>query len=390
MSSDPIKPAESDFDRISRLKREATEAYERTIKALENEAEAQLRRLAEQLNFDVIPRAPSRAPVPATQEATPALVAAVPPVSAPIPEPVPSIPALTPIAPSNDVWTLKRLAHAYQTDSRSPYAGLRFKTRESYDAHINRIIKDFGNERVSDLKSADILRFYNTWTKDSTMKFVISHARITMLRGLVHFGMKALALPECETLAMILHNTRFPMPKPRKVVLSKDEALAIIAKAHALDLHTVALAQAFQLDCGFSQKDCIGEWVPVSESGVSDVIDEKRNMKWMRGLRWEEIDENLVLRHKLSINDEVAELSLKEAPNVLAELERIGKLPKRGPMIINNLTEKPWVEWEFRQKWRLVARKCNIPDTVRNSDTPREPRGFSRKLRKSILASGLK
>ena len=74
--------------------------------------------------------------------------------------------------------------------------------------------------------------------------------------------------------------------------------MLIIKKAHEESMSSVALAQAFQFDCQLRQKDVIGEWVPIDEAGVSDVID--GDEKWLRGIRWEEIDLSMVLRHRAS------------------------------------------------------------------------------------------
>ena len=41
------------------------------------------------------------------------------------------------------------------------------------------------------------------------------------------------------------------------------------------------------------QKDVIGEWVPRSEPGPSDIWNSDGE-KWLRGLRWQEIDGNLI------------------------------------------------------------------------------------------------
>jgi hypothetical protein len=44
--------------------------------------------------------------------------------------------------------------------------------------------------------------------------------------------------------------------------------------------------------------DVIGEWVPRSATGVTDVF--WGPSKWLMGARWEEVDENFIWRHRLS------------------------------------------------------------------------------------------
>jgi hypothetical protein len=44
--------------------------------------------------------------------------------------------------------------------------------------------------------------------------------------------------------------------------------------------------------------DVIGQWIPVEYPGLSDVAYGRR--KWLFGIRWDEIDAELILRHRLS------------------------------------------------------------------------------------------
>jgi hypothetical protein len=70
------------------------------------------------------------------------------------------------------------------------------------------------------------------------------------------------------------------------------------AAAHKVGWFSIALAQAFQFDLMLRQKDVIGEWVPIDEPSVSDVVSPMG--KWVLGLRWSEIDDDLILRHVTS------------------------------------------------------------------------------------------
>jgi hypothetical protein len=121
----------------------------------------------------------------------------------------------------------------------------------------------------------------------------------------------------------------------------------------------------------------IGETGALSEPGVSAVI-MLGDRKWLRGIVWQEIDENLILRHITSKKQKPVEIDLKLAPMVLEELQiLIGAeplivvdettkkvtvnrhlLPASGPLIINDVTGLPWSPNEYRRKWRLVATKA--------------------------------
>jgi hypothetical protein len=121
----------------------------------------------------------------------------------------------------------------------------------------------------------------------------------------------------------------------------------------------------------------IGEMVPLSEPGISEVI--VRGQKWLRGIVWQEIDENLILRHVTSKKQKLITVDLRLAPMVIEELALMAgvspadlttdMLPVSGPIVICDTNGLPWTGNEYRRKWRKVARHCGIPDDVWNMDT---------------------
>lgn len=106
----------------------------------------------------------------------------------------------------------------------------------------------------------------------------------------------------------------------------------------------------------------IGEWVPKSEPGESDVLSAIE--KWLRGIRWEEIDENLVLRHPTSRDGKIVELNLQEIPELLAEI-RLKPRPKKGPIIVSEYTERPYMQNAFRDYWRKIALAAGLSKDAR-------------------------
>jgi integrase len=122
------------------------------------------------------------------------------------------------------------------------------------------------------------------------------------------------------------------------------------------------------------QRDGIGEWVPETEPGKSEVT--WRGMKWLRGIRWEEVTDDLILEHVTSKRQKKVEIDLKLAPMVMIELQSAycelgepltrARLPKSGPIIIDEETGYPYLAHTFRRTWRRVARAAGVPDTVKN------------------------
>lgn len=273
-----------------------------------------------------------------------------------------------PDAPLTFDGTLRGLCHCYQSDPDSNFRKLEHKTRLYYEALIKRINDDKGNELLRDLKGRTFLR----WHEDLSERGVaMAHAVMGMLRTAIGFGATILEDKECERLRGVLSGMKFKMPKPRTEILTADQANAVRKMAHERGLHSIALAQAFQFEGMLRQKDVVGEWLPISEPGLSDVT--RGLEKWVKGLRWEEIDANNILRHTTSKRKKDVEINLSLAPMVVEELAllkaRRGDPPTKGPIIISEYTGLPWKASKFRRHWRKVAGYAGIPKTVRNMDS---------------------
>jgi hypothetical protein len=168
---------------------------------------------------------------------------------------------------------------------------------------------------------------------------------------------------------------KFKQGSARTERLTAEHAIAVRAQAHAKGLASMALAQALQFDLMLRQKDVIGEWVPISEPGEPSAVI-NGNAKWMRGLRWDEIDANLTLRHTTSKRQKDIAVNLRQAPMVMEELTRqFGEgftrddLPASGPIIVQEKTELPYSAIQFRKVWRTLATAAGVPATVRNMDS---------------------
>jgi hypothetical protein len=267
--------------------------------------------------------------------------------------------------------TFKSLIECYQTDPDSTYHKLRYQTRFNSASLLRRLMVQHGDEELSIINARALLRWHEGWSKDG--KVAMAHAFIKQVRTLFGFGFTIIESKECERLCAVLHKMRFPMAKPRSEAITAEQAAAIRAKAHAMgpDYRSIAIAQAIQFELMLRQKDVIGEWVPMSEPGTSDVTDGDR--KWLRGLRWSEIERKgdgaMILRHMTSKRGKPIEVDLRDAPMVMEELERIGNLPASGPIIVSGFTGLPFVASEFRRRWRIVADACGVPKSVKNMDS---------------------
>lgn len=290
--------------------------------------------------------------------------------------------------------TLRGLIRCYQTDPDSNYHRLRYRTRIGYDAMAKRIDKEHGDELVANINGRIMRRWHDAWVGSG--KIAAAHSLVGMMRTLFTFGKTLLEDPECERMSGILHDMRFAMAKPRVDQLTAEQATEVRRIAHEYGYRSIALAQALQFDLMLRQKDVIGEWVPQGEPGISDTL--WLRAKWLRGLRWEEIDDSLILRHITSKRQKAIEVDLRMAPMAMEELRYVAQttawakagaraimdgapepalldvvtradLPAKGPVVTSEITALPWTDHYFRRTWRKLAKVAGIPDHVRNMDS---------------------
>jgi hypothetical protein len=285
--------------------------------------------------------------------------------------------------------TLRKLIHDYTHDRVSPYRKLRHATRKGADRLLARIDNDHGSETVRSIRYKTVQEWHADWSADGT-KLPMGHALIGTLRTIINFGVVFLEDDECARVSVVLRKCKFSQGDARSEALTWQQADLIREQAHREGCPSIALAQAFQFEGTFRQKDIVGEWVPLEEPGMSAITSAQLG-KWMRGLDWNEINADLVLSHVTSKKLKRVNVDLKLAPMVIEELERkycdFGeklveydekrnvvaihrhRLPASGPIIIDEKAGRPYVAHKFRRRWRDLARACGIPDNVQNRDT---------------------
>ena len=266
--------------------------------------------------------------------------------------------------------SVSQLIARYKADPSSPFHKLRFKTREHYETLMKRLDKDIGREGVASFDLPKLRSIHGRWAAGG--KFAMAHSLITMMRILASYGATDPNNRASRELKSNFQYLEIESPKSQAEPLTLEQVDLIIAKAIEMGSPSVALVQAFQSDLKFRQKDVIGEWVPVSEPVESDVID--GDIKWISGLRWEEIDNDFVVRHPPSNGSKMVEMGLKEAPRVMAQLRSAcGQEPVRdlfpvnGPVVFRESTQKPWRAGEFRRIWRKIATAAGLPPSAKNA-----------------------
>lgn len=264
------------------------------------------------------------------------------------------------------VRTVAELINQYQTDPVSSFHRLRYYVRRNHTNILKRLADQIGPVELMAVKARDLKAWHLQWS-DGGNKLSGAQQMLSQVRAICGYGATMLEDDQCTRIAMILHRLRFPHAPPRTSFLTAAQANAVRGVAHDMGWPSIALAQAIQFELMLRQKDVIGEWVPFDEPGESDV--RFRGMKWLRGLRWEEIDANMVLRHRTSKKQKDIEINLNYSPMILEELPHVIHRTAAGPIVICEITAMPWSASEFRRKWRLCADIAGVPKDVRNMDS---------------------
>jgi hypothetical protein len=255
------------------------------------------------------------------------------------------------------------LIDVYRTHERSPIHGLKHSVRLNYERSLLRLKKDIGADRIADWNAKIVKKHHEEWSADG--KIAMGHELVGKVRMLAGFGATELNDDACIKLSTILGVMRFPVAKgdgsPR-FTREQARALRITAREHfGWDSIALAIGLLFELP-KLKQADVIGEWVPISDPAKSEIM--KGSEKWIRGLRWSDLDEAMVLRRvmpsKRRGEHKEVQFRLSRSQMAMEEINRVPVAKRTGPMIICEFSGIPWSPNEFRRKLKMVAEKAGV------------------------------
>ena len=194
-------------------------------------------------------------------------------------------------------FTLGHLIEQYHTDPDSNFTKLSYRVRVERRRTLARICREHGGQQLRNIRTRTLIEWHRKWIAGG--KLSMARSLVDRMRELLRFGSTVLEDGECSRLLSGLAEIRPQKPVPNPVYITREQAYAICAVAHEhFGWPSIALAQAIQFELPLTQKDVIGEWVPVGEAATSDVVSD--GQKWLRGLRWSAIDDNLIMRTMLA------------------------------------------------------------------------------------------
>lgn len=263
--------------------------------------------------------------------------------------------------------TIGSLLKKYQSDPDSPYFSLRPKSRKPYDFYIPKLINHIGGKRIDEITGIDLKRWHEIWSKGGT-RLAASKMSRAVVDAAVSYGIMT-RVNGCLELKEVLKaaSRKIPNPKRREVVISADQVIALRKAAHAAGRPSSALTYALVYETTLRLWDVIGQWVPLDSPGVSDVINRRTGNKWF-GLRWEDIDEALVLRYvpsKTSMKTGLAvAYPLNKAQMVMEELEKWPAEKRSGPVITYEMNGRPYLSEVFSSMWSRDRAAVGMPTTI--------------------------
>jgi hypothetical protein len=130
------------------------------------------------------------------------------------------------------------------------------------------IVATVGARRIDALDGRDLRRWHDQWSvpleQGGKPRIAAARMALVVLKNALTFAATC-RKPGCADLRDILHDMRFPAPRPRIEAPTAAEIIAARKAAHELGHAPAALAYALQFEGTMRQWDVIGKWVPLSD-----------------------------------------------------------------------------------------------------------------------------
>lgn len=245
--------------------------------------------------------------------------------------------------------TIGALVAIYTTHERSPLRKLRPSTIRTYRTVAAAVRSLVGSRWLDSVTGLDVMTWSDDWSGGGARR-----ARAMQMRNVLvcaaQFGVALRLAGAAELLSVIRATKRtFARPRPRSTVISTKEVVRLRAAAHAHGAPARALAYALVFETTLRLFDVIGQWSPEG-AGSSDALGGA--MTW-NGLRWSDIDDDLVLRvvptKTAGTTARSIAFPLALAPMVMEELAHWND--RRGPVIVASRTGRPYKHGGFRDGW---------------------------------------
>lgn len=268
---------------------------------------------------------------------------------------------------------IKNLIRVYRERESSPFQRVKWNTRRTYSQMLDILEEGTGDVKLSTINMEMLYQWYNDACypegkgRGKPERLRKAHGIISILRRIISYGVAA-EMPECGRINSILTNMRFKAPGRRTAALFAKHVVSFIDTALANDRLSLALGTALQFELGMRQKDVIGEWEPL-DGGPPTSLYVMNRRQWVNGLTWDLIGPDWILSKPTTKTGQVVTHDLTLCPMSKQLIEQI-PLEKRsfGPVIIDELHNRPYAEHAYQRHWREIADKAGLPRGLWNMD----------------------
>lgn len=234
--------------------------------------------------------------------------------------------------------TMESLCVLYEHDPESGFADLQQNTQSSYGDWLKIIRDTIGLRRIDVLTAKYFRTCYRNWRKpasqDGEERVRRAYGCIQMVKILLGYGMQAnLFYGHCERLLNALSKMRFAKNPPRDVIITFEQAGAIVTKAIEAGDMSTALVQALQFECFLRQIDIVGKWRVVKDDYVPVAGEIRQKNKVWKGMTIGMIlNDNRVLRVRTSKTAQYVAHALDKCELVERCLKLLGPMESDEPV----------------------------------------------------------
>jgi integrase len=267
---------------------------------------------------------------------------------------------------AGNVGFVRGLLVLYTEHPESGFQRLKPWTQRTYRTLLAGLRVSIGDREITSITGLDLIRWQRDWSADG-FHLARGHQMRTALLSATQFG-AAVGVAGAVGLLALLRETRrvLPQRRPRDAVLSAAQVIAVRRAAHEDNRPSRALAYAITFEVTLRLFDTIGRWWPFERAPVTDIVN-GRGEAWS-GLRWEDVDDSLVLRYRPSKTIDSTGIGivfpLTQAPMVMEELKHWSLKRRSGPMIVNEANGLPYRPSAFQHGWRQDRAIAGIPKDI--------------------------
>jgi hypothetical protein len=260
--------------------------------------------------------------------------------------------------------TFRSVINLYETDKESDFnTRLKPGVRQTYQVYLKRLVAHIGELRIDHADGRDVKRWFAVWRTNEDGTDHLPRARMVraVLNATISFGV-ACRYPGCKAFQDVLGEIEFPVLQSRTAAPSAHQVEAACCAAHAAGAPGRALLYALVFDTTGRAFDFLGQWLPMSDRKPSAVLGYGR--KWI-GPTWAAIDDNMLMAIKPTKTEDTTAVEvtfdLSVCPMVMKELALIPHEARKGPLIVNERTGRPYIYATLRLGWNADFESAGMP-----------------------------